>query len=122
MTETTAAPSRSHEMLALTNPADWVCDLPAGCLTAFRLALRIAGNRVFSQIAVSIRAGSLVMSQDQTGQLDTVMQEARKFPPPKEFSEHARIKSLAHYEAMWKQAADDIEAFWGREAGALHWF
>src|SRR5262245_52537076 len=58
----------------------------------------------------------------KVGHLDTVMQEARLFPPPTEFAEKARIKSLAHYEAMWKQAADDIEGFWGRESAALHWF
>ncbi len=62
------------------------------------------------------------MSKSQAGQVDTVMQEVRVFPPSPEFAEKARIKSLAHYEAMWKQAAADIEAFWGGEAAAIHWF
>ncbi len=58
----------------------------------------------------------------QGGQLDTVMQEARLFPPPKEFAAKARIGSLAAYEAMWNEANADIEAFWGKLAGELHWF
>jgi acetyl-CoA synthetase len=57
-----------------------------------------------------------------SGQLDTVLQEARLFPPPPEFSAKARIKSLAEYEAQWSEAAADIEKFWGNLAGELHWF
>ncbi|HZZ29079.1 MAG TPA: acetate--CoA ligase [Pirellulales bacterium] len=57
-----------------------------------------------------------------SGQLDTVMQEARLFPPPPEFSAKARIKSLAEYEKLWNEAAADIENFWGNLASELHWF
>ena len=57
-----------------------------------------------------------------TGQLDTVMQESRMFPPPADFSAQARIKSMAEYEALWKEADADIEAFWGKHAQELHWF
>ena len=56
------------------------------------------------------------------GQLDTVMQETRVFPPPQEFAERAKIGSLAAYEELWHEAAADIEDFWGRLAGELHWF
>ncbi|HEY2883479.1 MAG TPA: acetate--CoA ligase [Pirellulales bacterium] len=56
------------------------------------------------------------------GQLDTVMQEVRLFPPPREFAEQARIKSLAEYEQLWNKAAADVEAFWAGMAGELHWF
>src|SRR5262245_11624687 len=56
------------------------------------------------------------------GQLDTVMQEARLFPPPQEFAARARIKSLGEYEKMWNEAVGDIERFWGNLAGELHWF
>src|SRR5262245_41603805 len=66
--------------------------------------------------------GSGASSGSQAGQVDTVMHESRLFPPPAEFAAKAHIGSLAHYEAMWKQAADDVEVFWGRMAGALHWF
>jgi acetyl-CoA synthetase len=57
-----------------------------------------------------------------SGQLDTVLQESRTFAPSAEFSARARIRSLAEYERLWEEAAGDIEAFWGRLAGELHWF
>src|SRR6187402_2890335 len=56
------------------------------------------------------------------GQLDTVMQEERRFAPPPDFAAKAHIKSLAQYEQMWNDAAADIEKFWGDMAGELHWF
>ena len=62
------------------------------------------------------------MAQQPSGQLDTVMQESRVFPPSAEFAAQARIGSLAAYEALWKEAAADPEAFWGKLAGELHWF
>src|SRR5437867_45388 len=62
------------------------------------------------------------MPTDSSGQIDTVMQEQRRFPPPAEFAAKARIGSLTAYEAMWREAADDIEAFWGGFGGELHWF
>jgi acetyl-CoA synthetase len=58
----------------------------------------------------------------QAGQVNTVMQEARLFPPTAEFSAKARIGSLAAYEAMWNEAAADTETFWKKLAGELHWF
>jgi acetyl-CoA synthetase len=67
-------------------------------------------------------AKSKSTSAVEVGQLDTVMQEARLFPPPAEFAAKARIKSLAQYEAMWREAAGDIEKFWGNLVGELHWF
>ncbi len=62
------------------------------------------------------------MVEQPGGQLDTVMQETRLFAPPKDFSERAKISSLATYEKMWQEAAGDSEAFWGKLAGELHWF
>ena len=60
----------------------------------------------------------------QTGrQIDTVMHESRLFSPRPSFSEKARIKSLAEYEAMWNGAAADPAKFWGDLAREeLHWF
>jgi acetyl-CoA synthetase len=66
--------------------------------------------------------GAKSKSASQAAQLDTVMQETRRFAPPAEFAAKARIKSLAEYEAMWQEAAGDIEKFWGRLASELHWF
>jgi acetyl-CoA synthetase len=62
------------------------------------------------------------MADKPTGQLDTVMQEARLFPPPADFAAKAKIPSLAAYEKLWNEAAGDIEKFWGSMAGELHWF
>ena len=60
-------------------------------------------------------------AQGQSG-IVNVMKEARLFPPSQEFSSKARIKSMAEYEALWKKAKDDPEAFWGELAHELHWF
>ena len=57
------------------------------------------------------------------GQIDTVMQEKRLFPPPKEFASRARIKSLDEYQQLWDQAASDPPKFWADLAREeLHWF
>src|SRR5687768_9581519 len=63
------------------------------------------------------------MSAQSGGQIDTVMQEKRLFPPPKEFSARARIKSVEEYQRIWDQAAADPAKFWGDLAREeLHWF
>jgi acetyl-CoA synthetase len=59
---------------------------------------------------------------EQAGGIVNVMQETRLFPPPKEFAAKARISSLEQYEKLWKEAANDVEAFWGKAAEELHWF
>jgi acetyl-CoA synthetase len=64
---------------------------------------------------------------DETGtvhatNIDSILQETRSFPPPKEFSERAHINSLADYERLYAEAERDPEAFWGRIAEELHWF
>ena len=62
------------------------------------------------------------MAGEKSGQIDSVMKEDRQFPPPAEFSAAARIGSVEEYERLWKEAADDSEAFWGKLAEELHWF
>ncbi len=63
------------------------------------------------------------MGQQSTGQLDTVMQESRVFPPPAEFRARARIKSMDEYQRLWDEAAANPPAFWGKLAkDELHWF
>jgi acetyl-CoA synthetase len=54
--------------------------------------------------------------------IDSVLQEKRLFPPSPEFSQHAHIKSMAEYEAIYKQAEADPQAFWAGIARELHWF
>ncbi len=55
------------------------------------------------------------------GEITSVLQEDRRFPPPAEFAAKARVGSMADYEAMAKRAADDPEGFWAEIAGQLHW-
>jgi len=60
---------------------------------------------------------------DRSGQIDTVMQESRLFPPSAEFSSQARIKSQDEYQALWDQAKADPPKFWAELAREeLHWF
>ena len=54
--------------------------------------------------------------------IDSILQESRRFPPPSEFAANANIKSLEEYERLYAQAASDPEKFWGAIARELHWF
>ena len=57
------------------------------------------------------------------GQIDTVMHEDRKFPPPAEFAAKAQIGSARAYEELYERAKADPEKFWGELAKSeLHWF
>ena len=63
------------------------------------------------------------MSESATGQIDTVMQENRLFPPSESFSAQARISTMDQYQLLYDQAAADPEKFWGEIArDELHWF
>ncbi|GAB4346437.1 MAG: acetate--CoA ligase [Candidatus Abyssubacteria bacterium] len=54
--------------------------------------------------------------------ITSMMDEQRKFPPPKSFQEKAKIRSLEDYEKLYKESIEDPEGFWGRLAEDLHWF
>ncbi len=62
------------------------------------------------------------MAEQPHTNIESVLNESRVFPPPPDFSAQARVKSLADYEALYKRANDDPEAFWGDIAKELHWF
>jgi acetyl-CoA synthetase len=62
------------------------------------------------------------MSSPASANITSVLKETRVFPPPAEFSQQARIKSLAESEALWQRAKDDPEGFWAEEAKSLTWF
>ena len=51
-----------------------------------------------------------------------MMEETRKFPPPKEFTDQAYIKSREEYEKLWKESIEEPEKFWGGVASELFWF
>ncbi|MBZ5664555.1 MAG: acetate--CoA ligase [Acidobacteriia bacterium] len=54
--------------------------------------------------------------------IDSILDEHRSFEPSPEFSQKAHIKSLAEYEALYKESVEQPERFWARAAEELHWF
>ncbi|MDR6537685.1 acetate--CoA ligase [Variovorax soli] len=50
--------------------------------------------------------------------IESVLVENRVFPPDVRASKGARIDSMAAYDALCKEAADDFEGFWARQAKA----
>ena len=63
----------------------------------------------------------LSMSAAHTN-ITSVLKESRQFPPSAEFAAKAHVPSLAEYERLWKQGAEDPEGFWAEQADSLHWF
>ncbi|MFP6693095.1 MAG: acetate--CoA ligase, partial [Pirellulales bacterium] len=63
------------------------------------------------------------MAEQHAGQIDSIMQENRLFPPSEEFAAAAHIGSMEQYQSLWNEAAGDSEAFWDKLAKEeLHWF
>jgi len=55
--------------------------------------------------------------------ITSMLHEERVFPPPKEFSKKAHVKSFAEYRALYNESIRNPEKFWGRMAGEeLIWF
>ncbi len=48
--------------------------------------------------------------------IEVLSTERRTFPPSKEFSKRAHIKSMKEYEQLYKKSIDDPEKFWGEMA------
>ncbi len=60
---------------------------------------------------------------DASGQIDHVLSEDRSFPPPADFREKAVISSLEEYDQLHRQAVENRDQFWRKEAlEHLHWF
>ena len=55
-------------------------------------------------------------------EIQSVLKEARVFPPPAEFSRSAHVSSAAQLDALRRDAERDPEAFWAGIAKELHWF
>src|SRR6476661_3460289 len=77
--------------------------------------------------ATLLRVEAPAMSEKTVGNfhspnIDSILQEQRKFPPPAEFSRHAHVKSMDEYERLYKESVDDPDRFWSRIASELHWF
>src|SRR5437868_2942960 len=50
--------------------------------------------------------------------IESVLVENRVFPPNERATKGARIASMAAYDALCKEAADDFDGFWARQAQA----
>ncbi len=59
---------------------------------------------------------------EERSTITSMMEETRRFPPPKEFVDQAYVKSREEYERMWKESIENPEKFWGGIAGELFWF
>ena len=55
-------------------------------------------------------------------QLESVLKEARRFKPSKEFRKHSVLGSEDEYRRLYRKSLRDPEAFWGKVARELHWF
>jgi acetyl-CoA synthetase len=53
--------------------------------------------------------------------IESHLVENRLFPPSKEFSKKARIKSMAQYREMYRESIEKPDKFWAREASELLW-
>jgi acetyl-CoA synthetase len=53
-----------------------------------------------------------------TTNIESILQEARVFPPPKAFSQRAHLKSLAQYRKLYRESIQSPEKFWSRQAKA----
>ncbi len=54
--------------------------------------------------------------------IESVLQEDRRFSPSDSFKAKARLSSKEGYEALYRQSLDDPDSFWGGVANELHWF
>src|SRR5262245_65967098 len=54
-------------------------------------------------------------------QIENVLHENRRFPPPPGFAARARLSREADYQRMYRESLDEPERFWGRVARELPW-
>ena len=57
-------------------------------------------------------------TQPTSAGIESILQETRVFAPPKEFSKHAHIRSLAQYRKLYKESVEAPEKFWAKQAKA----
>ena len=55
-------------------------------------------------------------------EVESVLHETRKFPPPMGFCTRAHIRSFKQYEQMYAESIENPEKFWAEMAADLHWF
>jgi acetyl-CoA synthetase len=63
------------------------------------------------------------MSDQSAGDVHTVMNESRLFPPSDDFVRNALINSETQYNELYQRSIQDPEGFWSELAKSeLHWF
>src|SRR5678816_252090 len=68
-------------------------------------------------------SSSLSSLAKASGNITSMLHEERVFPPSKEFSRKARIKSAADYRKQYRASIRNPESFWARQAKEeLVWF
>ncbi|HEV56775.1 MAG TPA: acetate--CoA ligase [Phycisphaerales bacterium] len=59
---------------------------------------------------------------DEKKSMESLMAEARKFPPPAEVQGNAWVSSEKQYQEMWERSINDPDGFWLEQAKTLTWF
>ncbi len=59
---------------------------------------------------------------DARNDIESVLQEQRKFECPEDFRKNANIKGLEEYERIYRESVEHPEKFWAGIANELHWF
>src|SRR5437762_2889291 len=54
--------------------------------------------------------------------IDSILQEQRKFEPSEEFRRTAHIKSAEEYDRIYRESVEQPEKIWAHIASELHWF
>lgn len=61
-------------------------------------------------------------STHHSSSVEHLLNEQRKFLPPKSLSQKAHVKNMAEYQALYRRSIDDSDAFWLEQAETLEWF
>lgn len=101
---------------------------PSGKFYQRETALKSMGKREILGF-VCLRKGMLIRVPSHflsfpamnANTIESHLVENRVFKPTEEFSNKARIQSLAQYREMWEESIQDPDTFWGREASELSW-
>jgi len=63
-----------------------------------------------------------ILGQISDQAITSMMEETRVFPPPKEFSKNAAVKSMAEYQSLYNDSIKNPDKFWGKMAEQLEWY
>lgn len=62
------------------------------------------------------------MADTKDTTFDSILSEARLFPPPADFAKKSHVASFAEYQKIYDQAKHHPEEFWAGVAENIHWF